>query len=106
MITTYGTDFGVASTTFRRTTAPGKIGRQMQTWLRTPEGWLLMYHGVRSTASGAIYRLGLALLDLDNPSRVIYRSDEWVLQPEEDYGLGQFSSWLAARRFHVSYLWM
>jgi predicted GH43/DUF377 family glycosyl hydrolase len=55
--------------------------------LRTEEGWLMMYHGVRSTASGAIYRLGLALLDLDNPSRLIYRSDEWVFQPEEDYEL-------------------
>ena len=37
------------------------------------------------TASGAIYRLGLALLDLDNPSRVIYRSDEWIFEPDEDY---------------------
>jgi predicted GH43/DUF377 family glycosyl hydrolase len=55
--------------------------------LRTSEGWLMMYHGVRTTASGAIYRLGLALLDLDNPSRVIYRSDEWVFEPDTDYEL-------------------
>ena len=53
--------------------------------LRTDEGWLLLYHGVRLNASGAIYRLGLALLDLDNPTRVIYRSDEWVFEPEKDY---------------------
>jgi predicted GH43/DUF377 family glycosyl hydrolase len=53
--------------------------------LRTDEGWLILYHGVRSTASGAIYRLGLALLDLENPERVIYRSDEWVFEPEADY---------------------
>jgi predicted GH43/DUF377 family glycosyl hydrolase len=53
--------------------------------LRTAEGWLLLYHGVRMTASGAIYRLGLALLDLENPSRVIYRSDEWVFEPDADY---------------------
>lgn len=53
--------------------------------LRTDEGWLILYHGVRNTASGAIYRLGLALLDLDQPERVIYRSDEWVFEPEPDY---------------------
>lgn len=53
--------------------------------LRTDEGWLILYHGVRNTASGAIYRLGLALLDLENPSRVLHRSDEWVFEPEKDY---------------------
>ena len=39
VITTYGRDFGVASTLFRRDSAAGKIGRQMQTWLRTDAGW-------------------------------------------------------------------
>lgn len=39
VITTYGRDFAVASTLFRRATVPGKIGRQMQTWVRFPEGW-------------------------------------------------------------------
>jgi len=39
VITTYGRDFGVASTLFRRDSAAGKIGRQMQTWLRTDGGW-------------------------------------------------------------------
>ncbi|MGA0562871.1 oxalurate catabolism protein HpxZ [Ancylobacter sp. VNQ12] len=38
-ITTYGRDFAVASTLFRRATTPGKVGRQMQTWMRTPQGW-------------------------------------------------------------------
>ena len=38
-VTTFGCDFGVASTLFERPTAPGKIGRQMQTWVRFPEGW-------------------------------------------------------------------
>jgi len=38
--------------------------------LETPDGWLILYHGVRQTASGSIYRLGLALLDLENPSKV------------------------------------
>lgn len=53
--------------------------------LETPEGWLILYHGVRSTASGSIYRLGLALLDLENPSKVLHRSDEWVFGPSEIY---------------------
>jgi predicted GH43/DUF377 family glycosyl hydrolase len=53
--------------------------------LLTDEGWLLLYHGVRMTASGAIYRLGLALLDRDDPTKVISRGDEWVFQPDEDY---------------------
>src|SRR5215475_10656931 len=39
VITTYGRDFAVASTLFRRDTAPGKIGRQTQTWVRCKEGW-------------------------------------------------------------------
>ena len=53
--------------------------------LRTDEGWLLLYHGVRQTASGAIYRLGLALLDLQDPTKVLARSDEWVFEPEAEY---------------------
>lgn len=39
VITTYGDDMAVAATLFRRETAPGKVGRQMQTWVRTPDGW-------------------------------------------------------------------
>jgi hypothetical protein len=39
VITTYGRDFAVASTLFERASAPAKIGRQMQTWARFPEGW-------------------------------------------------------------------
>ena len=50
--------------------------------LETQEGWLILYHGVRSTAAGAIYRLGLALLDLEDPTRVLKRSDEWVFGPK------------------------
>jgi hypothetical protein len=38
-ITTYGKDFATASTLFHRETAPGKVGRQMQSWVRFPEGW-------------------------------------------------------------------
>ena len=39
VITAYGRDVAVASTLFHRTTSPGKVGRQMQTWVRFPEGW-------------------------------------------------------------------
>lgn len=39
VITTYGRDFATASTLFYRDTAPGKVGRQMQSWVRFPDGW-------------------------------------------------------------------
>ncbi len=39
VITTYGRDMATASTLFRRSTVPRRIGRQMQTWMRTPAGW-------------------------------------------------------------------
>jgi hypothetical protein len=42
VITTYGRDFATASTLFERDTVPGKIGRQMQTWARMPEGWRIV----------------------------------------------------------------
>ena len=38
-IVTFGRDFATASTLFERQTIPGKIGRQMQTWARMPDGW-------------------------------------------------------------------
>ena len=53
--------------------------------LETPQGWLVIYHGVRQTASGAIYRLGLALFDLQEPERCIRRGEEWVFGPQQDY---------------------
>jgi hypothetical protein len=42
IITTYGRDTAVASTLFYRDTAPGRVGRQMQTWIRFPEGWKIV----------------------------------------------------------------
>jgi hypothetical protein len=42
VISTYGRDFAVASTLSYRTAAPGKVGRQMQTWVRFPEGWRIV----------------------------------------------------------------
>lgn len=53
--------------------------------LLTDEGWLVCYHGVRTTASGSIYRLGLALLDRDDPTKVLARGNEWVFSPYEPY---------------------
>jgi len=53
--------------------------------IETAKGWMVFYHGVRATASGAIYRVGLALLDLNEPWKVLRRSDEWVLGPRAPY---------------------
>ena len=53
--------------------------------IETPHGWMIFYHGVRVTTSGAIYRVGLALLDLEEPWKVLRRSDEWVLGPRAPY---------------------
>lgn len=53
--------------------------------LKTPDGWLILYHGTKTTAAGVIYHLGLALLDLDDPTRVIACPDEWVFAPEAEY---------------------
>lgn len=53
--------------------------------IETEHGWLVFYHGVRNTTAGAIYRMGLALLDLEEPWKVLKRSPEWLLGPKEDY---------------------
>lgn len=62
----------------------GKIGLAAPP-LETSKGWLLLYHGVRQTCSGSIYRLGLALLDLESPAKVLRRSDEWIFGPAARY---------------------
>jgi predicted GH43/DUF377 family glycosyl hydrolase len=53
--------------------------------VETEQGWLVIYHGVRQTAAGAVYRLGLALFDLNMPDRCIKRGNEWFFGPEEPY---------------------
>jgi len=53
--------------------------------MATEEGWLVLYHGVRTTASGSIYRLGLVLLDLEEPGNVLRRSEEWIFGPRASY---------------------
>lgn len=50
--------------------------------IETDRGWLVIYHGVRMTAAGCLYRLGLALLDLETPEHCIRRGDSWVFGPE------------------------
>ena len=53
--------------------------------IETPRGWLTLYHGVRRTAAGSIYRLGLALFDLDRPDVCLQRGDSWMFGPEAPY---------------------
>ena len=53
--------------------------------IETPRGWLMLYHGVRHTASGALYRLGLALFDAEHPDQCLLRGDEWIFGPDAGY---------------------
>lgn len=53
--------------------------------IETERGWLIIYHGVRQTVSGSLYRLGLALLDLQAPERCLLRGNAWVFGPAEIY---------------------
>jgi predicted GH43/DUF377 family glycosyl hydrolase len=64
----------------------GKIGLGPPP-LETPEGWLVMYHGVHATGDGPIYRVGLALFDLEDPRILRNRLDEWVFGPHALYEL-------------------
>jgi predicted GH43/DUF377 family glycosyl hydrolase len=64
-----------------------KIGTCPQP-IYTPEGWLIMYHGMRQTTPKVSYRLGLALLDLENPRKVLNRSEGWIFGPHEMYERG------------------
>jgi len=53
--------------------------------IETAKGWLTIYHGVRHTASGSIYRLGLALFDLERPDVCLQRGESWMFGPEAPY---------------------
>ncbi|MFQ3548673.1 MAG: glycosidase [Armatimonadota bacterium] len=53
--------------------------------IETSEGWLILYHGVKQFSSGPVYRMGLALLDLDDPRKLKARLPYWVLGPQESY---------------------
>lgn len=53
--------------------------------IETSEGWLLFYHGVSGTCNGFVYSFGAAILDINNPSKVLYRTRDYILTPEKDY---------------------
>jgi predicted GH43/DUF377 family glycosyl hydrolase len=53
--------------------------------IETDEGWLEIYHGVKMTSAGPIYRIGAVLLDLEYPSKVIKRAAQPILSPREEY---------------------
>ena len=53
--------------------------------IKTDQGWLSIYHGVFPTMDGCIYRLGVALHQLDNPAIVLGVGDSWILQPEDPW---------------------
>lgn len=68
-----------------------KIGPGAQP-IKTPEGYLNIYHGVFETMAGAVYRLGVALHDLNDPSCVIAVGDDWILQPEDEWEVNGYVS--------------
>jgi len=53
--------------------------------IETDKGWLMFYHGVVNTCNGYVYSVGAAILDLDEPSKVLHRCASYVLTPEEWY---------------------
>ncbi len=53
--------------------------------IETTEGWLLFYHGVSGPCNGFVYSMGAALLDIDDPTRVLYRTRDYLLTPEKEY---------------------
>jgi predicted GH43/DUF377 family glycosyl hydrolase len=53
--------------------------------IETAEGWLLLYHGVRMTVAGGLYRVGAVLLDLEDPLQVRARTDDWLMSPVAPY---------------------
>ncbi len=53
--------------------------------IETDEGWLMIYHGVINTCNGFVYRMGCALLDINEPWKVIARSRDYILAPQEFY---------------------
>jgi predicted GH43/DUF377 family glycosyl hydrolase len=53
--------------------------------IETPRGWLMLYHGVKRTGAGCLYRLGAALLDLETAEHCLLRGDSWIFGPEAPY---------------------
>ncbi len=55
--------------------------------IKTPHGWFVIYHAV---GADKFYRLGAVLLDLNDPSKVLHRTPDWLMQPEKDYEIEGF----------------
>ncbi len=53
--------------------------------IETPDGWLMIYHGVMDTCNGFVYSMGAALLDLEQPWKVLHRTNQHIMTPEADY---------------------
>jgi beta-1,4-mannooligosaccharide/beta-1,4-mannosyl-N-acetylglucosamine phosphorylase len=53
--------------------------------IETSEGWLLIYHGVLTSCNGYVYSMGAALLDIDQPWKVLYRTAPYILSPQQLY---------------------
>jgi predicted GH43/DUF377 family glycosyl hydrolase len=53
--------------------------------IETPRGWLMLYHGVKRTGAGCLYRLGAALFDLETAEQCLLRGDSWIFGPEAPY---------------------
>jgi len=64
----------------------GKVGTG-PTPIETPDGWLLIFHGVQLEETGWLYRVGLALLDLEDPSKIVAKGPSWVFGPTQPYEL-------------------
>lgn len=64
----------------------GKIGLCCPP-IESPRGWIILYHGVKMKSAGPLYRVGAALLDLQQPETVLLRSQTWCFGPEAPYEL-------------------
>ena len=53
--------------------------------IETDEGWLLFYHGVLTSCNGFVYSFGACLLDIDQPWKVLYRTEPYLLSPQRIY---------------------
>ena len=53
--------------------------------IETERGWLMLYHGVRRTGAGCLYRVGAALMDLETAEHCLLRGDSWIFGPEAPY---------------------
>lgn len=77
-------DYKVVTTPVQGSWEANKIGISSEP-VRTDKGWLVLYHGVRGFAISSIYKLGVMLLDLNEPWKIIGRSQVPILSPQKDY---------------------